>query len=245
MYANGILDNFELPGGAREDINKRGLAMRPVADGIQKLSGHDDGMAFQFFMHDEYNQLKSKGLKCQRFDTFVMIRWLKSKRMQPTERIRFLPEELLFVDEDGVASGRYAAAYENFKKGAQAPGLQLSNWGVLASEFVATLVAANIFTVEQLAEVPMNKIASKFPEEIRAAHERAVMYVNSKDSNKVIDLAAEKVAELERENAKMRNEMAQMQAQMQALFSSKETPSKTVGKPKGNKAVSDETKVEE
>lgn len=218
MQTNGILDNFALPGGAREDIQRRGFKMQPVADGIQKLYGSDKGMAYEFFMHEEYNELKSKGLKCQLFDSFVMIRWLKSKRMKPEERIRFLPPELLFIDEDGVASGRYADTYNNFKNGEQVSGLKLSGWGVLEPALVATLTAAHIYSVEQFAETPMNKVASRFPKEIVDAHERAVQYLNSKDSNKVIDAAAEKVADLERENTKMKSELAEMQAQMKTLL---------------------------
>jgi hypothetical protein len=201
MSLNGILDNFILPEGAAEAIAKQNLQSVQIEDGVTRLSGHDKGMAFRFFIHPEYQEVESKKKGYEVYKEVEMIEWLVDKNTKPTERVNLLPDGLLAKDIRGnFVGGRYLEAYKRFKEGRKAPGLPLNKWGILSDSEVATLAHNNIFTVEQLAEQDRAVIASKFPQSYLEALDRAVTFVGSKQFVKDNEQNAKKMAELEEQN---------------------------------------------
>lgn len=202
-----IIDNFILPGNANEAIAKKGMNMQDLGDGISRfVSGHDKGVAYTFFTHAEYNQAKSKISGYDVCDEEDMIMWHKSKYQKPTEKVKFLPSNLLGFDEDGnCVSGKYKEDYLRFKEGKGAIGLSLDKWstGELSTADIAVLAKNTIFTVEQLAEIPEERIRSKFAPDMIEIHRRALEYVKGKDMRAINNEQASKMLELEQVNKKL------------------------------------------
>lgn len=217
------LGDFKLPDGAHEALEKLGVKPRNLGDGVDYyMSGHDQGVAFRFFVHQEKNEKKSKAAKYPIFDSIEMIEWSKDKFNKPTERARFLPEELLTfdpMDPTVCIGGRFKDAYERFKKGLDAPGLALSKWGVLSDSDVATLKELRIYTVEQFAAQARTKIVGKFHKEIEDAYELAIKWNDGKDGRELASKTEQKLADVYIENEGLKKQMAEMQEQMKTLLS--------------------------
>lgn len=205
---NNILDQFQssLPAGAYEDIKRQGRVAQTLEDGVTVLAGHDKGVAYRFYVHTVFNPRVSKTVGYEYFDEIEMIEWLIDKNNKPTERVNLLPEELLKRSFDGkeVIGGRYFEAYKRFKEGRDAVGTPLRKWGVLSDGNVASLEAAQIFTVEQLAEITRDRIAGVYPEDVVEAHDRAVLHMKSRDQVAVQNEQARKMADMEAELEKLR-----------------------------------------
>ena len=236
MNLNDIIEKFELPGVAADQLRAQAANIREVTldDGVSMMSGHDRGVAYRFFTHTVLNEKKSKIVKYKHYDEVDMIEWLVDRRSKPTEiALRHftdpsdpsktifkseLPEELLSFDDEGVCiGGAYKEAYDRFKSGRNSPGIPLSKWGVLSDAMVATLGAAGIFSVEQLAAQPRSKIEGKFPEEIVEAFEQAIIWETSKDSRAVASKQSEEILKLSEEVKLRDREMAELKAQVKAL----------------------------
>lgn len=222
--APNFLDNFALPEGAREDLLRARVGLQSIGDGVNVMSGHANGVAFRFFENAELNKEKSKKAKCSLFDKEDMIEWTKSKRSKPTEKVRFLPPELLQVDqESGEVTGHpaYVEAYKRYKAKMAAPGTPLDKWGALDSAEIATLAAAGIFSVEQFATSPRSKITGKFPKNIIEKFEEATYWMNGQQGRFDVDrLATENVElqkKLEASQQKHREELAAMSERLAAL----------------------------
>lgn len=201
LGGNSVLDNFVLPDGAREDLMRAGgaLQMRTVSDGVNVMSGHDNGVAFRFFEHAERNEAKSKAAKIAIFDKEDMIEWNKGKRNKPTEKVRFLPEGLLAISSETgeILGGRadMVEAYKRYKAGLAAQGTPLTRWNALDASQVATLASAGIFSVEQFAASPRHKIEGVFPRDLCEKFEEAIQYVNGQQGRFDMEkLATENVA---------------------------------------------------
>lgn len=181
-----FLHQYNLPAEAVEQIKKMSLQSVQVGDGVTRYLAHDRGVAYRFFVHEQYNWLKSeetkkKGKNYAVFDSIEMIEWYKDKFCKPTERVKFLPPELIHITDDGEVYGRFAESYKKWKEGLTAPGLPLNKWGLLSDSDIATLNHAGIFSVEGFAAQPRGKIEGKFPESIIDAFERAIQYVHGKE----------------------------------------------------------------
>lgn len=206
MDVNGILENYALPDGAKEDILRAvgGLQMKNLEQGVSMMSGHDDGVPFVFYREDIKNERKTKLAKVPMFDTVDMVMWLKSKYSKPNEQVRFLPEGLLHIDEEGNVSGKpaWVEAWKRYKEGLSAKGTSLDKWGQLDSALVQTLVHSGVFSVEQFASIPASRVKGKYPQEIVDAHEQAIFWVNGQKGKFELEGITNKAAELEQSLAK-------------------------------------------
>jgi hypothetical protein len=175
--------------------------------------------------------MKSKEAGYPVFDEVEMIQWLRDKRHKPTEQVRFLPEGLLeFNDEGECIAGQYREAYLRFRQGKTAPGMPLRRWDQLSISDVASLEAAHIFTVEQFAETPREKIEGKYPEQFILAHEQAIDWVRG---SQLRESSLENAKELERQrdlNEQLLARVAELEKQT--------APKKTRSKAKAKKGVS-------
>lgn len=216
----GILDGFILPGNAAADIAQKMRAV-DMGDGVSMMSGHDGAMSYRFFVHPEYNSVKSEELGYEVFDEIEMIEWLADRGTKPTEQVRFLPPALLSFNREGQAvRGKYLDSYLRFKEGKNAPGMPLNKWGVLSDGEVATLGAAGIFSVEQYAAMPKDRIAGRYPDNFVDAHSRAVQYVNGKLVREANQETATKLEALEGANSELLakyNELMEKFVQMQTV----------------------------
>lgn len=235
---NGVLDNFIFPEGAQAAIAKLNIKQQEIGPGISSfISGHDEGVAFRFFIHTDYNATKSKAARYEVFDTIEMIEWLTDSKCKPTERVRLLPPELLSIDPyTNEATGRFAEAYERFKKGMSMPGTLLSKWGAIPDGEIATLNANHIFTVEQLASMPRKKLEGKFPKEFHEYFDRAVQFVNGKENRMEADKQAAEIMALQAEREKQARMIEELQAKMSELLESK-APAKRGRKAKASNEV--------
>lgn len=183
---------------------------------------HDKGTSYRFYIHPIYNAQKSKIAKYERFDDITMIEWFVDKRNKPVEQVRFLPPELLALDEEGRATGgRYAESYNRWLDGVKTPGLPLSKWGVLSDSDVATLSSGGVFSVEQFASMPRAKVTGKYHTEIIEAFERAIQYVAGKIATVDRDQHADEILALHKANAEKEQAIEELQMQMKALLSKK------------------------
>lgn len=226
---SSMIDNFALPDGAAEALKKQNRQMVSLSDGVTRsTAGHDKGVSFRFWVHSEFNKLKSKAAKYEKSDEVEMIEWHTDRYNRPTERVKDLGPELLEFDDETheCIGGRYADAYRRWKQGMTAPGLPLSKWGVLADGWVTTLAANGIFSVEQFAAMPRSKIDGKFPQEVSEAFERAILFVSMKEGRAQSDKQAEEIVELQRTKAKQAAEIEELRQQMNALLSGRDAATK-------------------
>jgi FtsZ-binding cell division protein ZapB len=239
---NGFLDNYVLPDGAAEAIKKAGINGRKLGEGIEIAQfGHDGGVAYRFFVHQEKNEAKSKIAKVPISDAIEMIEWMPDRFQHPTEQLRFLPYELLAFDEDGECiGGKYREAYLSWKKGLNAPGLTLTRWGELSDSDIFTLHELRIYSVEQFAAQPRSKI-DRLPTELREKFEDAVRWVNGKENRALTAEHATQVLNVQQENAKLRDEVAAMQEQMKALMGGHKAPKRKRGPRGPNKPKAEPT----
>lgn len=226
MESNGLIDNFVLPDGAREDLLQSGFRMQPIGQGIEVMSGHDRGVAYSFFTLLERNEKRSKIAKIPQFDKIHMVMWHKSKRYKPTEQVRFLSPELLSIDEDGNATGSMAPAWERYIKGLQAPGTPLTRWSEVDDTQIATLAATGVFSVEQFAAIPANVIRGKYTQDLIEKWDLAVEFVNGQKGRFEVEEIAKKAVDLETRLAKKDQAIEELQAQVKKLMEAAKKPAK-------------------
>lgn len=224
----GFLDQFPIPEVALEGMKSAGFRSQNLEDGVDIFLAHDKGISYRFFNHADYDKEASKKLKYEKFRNIAMIEWFVDKKTKPTERVNQLPRELLSFDEEGnCIGGKYKDAYEAFLKGLNAPGLPLSKWGVLDDAECATLAAAGVFSVEQLAALPRTRVEGKYPQEIVEAFERSIQYVNGKSARTENEKRDEEILKLKAESDAKDAAIKELQAQMAALMSGEEIGKKS------------------
>lgn len=229
MQQQGVLDNYKVPEVAQKAFAERGAMSMAIGNGVQmvQMHGHEAGVPYQFHTEQIRNDNKSKAAKYWVPDPIDCITWTVDRRLQVTERVKFLPPELLEFDEDGTCiGGRYKESFDNWKKGLNAPGLSLSKWGELGDGEVLSLAHAGIFSVEQLASMPRDKLANRYPEIFLEAWEKAVQWVNRKEQRVDTELHASQIVELQkllsqrdREAQGKDKQFQELQAQVAALMS--------------------------
>lgn len=218
---NGILDNFALPEGAAEAIRSSNGGFKPLEDGVGVFMAHDKGISYRFFYHADYLAEQSKALSYEKYANILMIEWFVDKKHRPTERVRFLPTELLSFDKEGNAiGGLYFQSYKAFIEGQNTPGLALSKWGILDDASVATLASDHIFSVEQFAALPKSRVSGRYPQEIVEAFERAIQFVNGKNIRDLDSKHGDEILRLKQEAAKKDNAIRELQEQMAKLTQS-------------------------
>lgn len=224
-----ILDQFDLPPEAVEFIQNQQLQTQRIEGGVNRfVSGHHQGVAYRFFVHPEYNAIKSREKNYEVFDEIEMIQWIVDKKHQPTERVRMLPETLLRFDRNGeCVGGVYKPAYDRFKAGASAPGTALEKWNQLTTGEVASLTSSGVYTVEQFAEMPKDRVQAKFGDSYLEHYERANQFVNGQRLREEALGQASKFEAIEAENRLLRE---RLEALEKAQAGSK--TSKGRGRPK-------------
>lgn len=237
-----FLEQYNLPQEAVEGIRRLNLQNVQVSDGVTRFLAHDRGVAYRFFVYEDYNKRKSdeqkkKGKNYGVFDSIEMIEWYKDRFCKPTERLRFLPPELLQITDDGEVYGRYAEAYKKWKQGLTAPGLALNKWGLLSDSDVATLNHAGIFSVEGFAAQPRSKVEGRFPESITEAFERAIQYVHGKEHLEQASQREEQIKTLMEQNQMLLTKMEELAAKVNAK------PKGKPGRPKKVKVITEEVSV--
>ena len=201
----GFLDDFELPEGAAEDIAKQNLQAVQLQDGVTRfMSGHDGGVAYRFFEFSDYNIVKSKNLGYEVFEPVEMIEWLLDRKNKIPERVSRLPEALLRFNKYGECSGgRYKESYMRYKEGKGAIGTPVTKWGILSDCEAASLTAEGIYTVEQFADYPTDRIEGVYPQNFVDAHERAKQFVAGKTNRDQNEKQGQKLAALEKQNQEL------------------------------------------
>jgi len=232
-----MLEQFPLPEVAMENFRKQNYQSSKIDDGVDMFMAHDTGVSFRFFNHAEYNANKSKLVKYEAFDNITMIEWFVDKRNRVVEQVKFLPKELLSLDEDGVCDGgKYQETYERWLTGVNSPGMPISKWGVLSDAEAATLASVGVFSVEQLAAQPRGKMEGKYSLEIVQAFERAIQYVAGKAGRVDLDKHADEILKLSKESAKKDEAIAVLQEQMAQLLArdtdTDSAPKRSPGRPK-------------
>lgn len=211
------LDNFILPGeNTAERLKELGMRSQGLGKGVE-FFGHDEGIAFKFDHVTERNAVKSKLTGAGIYDTFEVIQWFNDRFNEPTERVHFLPAELLefedieelvdvfnkktglneqkYVTRKGDAiGGKYLEDYRAWKKGIDAPGLSLKRWGELSDSEIATFHEMRIYSVEQLGALPPSKF-DRLPVEFQEAHEKAVEYAAGKENRDMTNKLADQILE--------------------------------------------------
>lgn len=225
MRTEDILNNFALPDAAVNDLRKLGLSEQSLSDGVSLLSsGHDRGISYRFFVHEVRNPIKSETTGFPHYEKQDMIEWFKDDRNKPVEQVRLLPKELLSFDRfDGTCiGGLYKDAYLRFKQGLAAPGLALRRWNIIDEGSVRSLEELGIFTVEQFAAQPREKITTRFPKELQEAFQQAIEWVNGKDTREQAEKQGEQLMSVLNDNAKLSKEVEALRDQIQALIGSSE-----------------------
>lgn len=263
-----ILDQFEFPIEAQRDLSERGLTetvSRAVGGvgGVSNLefSGFDKGgVAYRFFVKEVKSQEKSEVYDMEINDEIEMIQWFRDKKTKPSERVTFLPEELLKFAKKRVAigngntkteflrdekgnlickSGLYAEAYKAFKAGLGAQGLPLERWGKATLAQVATLKSEGIFTVQQLAALPIDRVEGVWPKDLVILFNDAIHFVRAQEGVNDIKPFADEMIAMKKQLSKKDDEVAELKAQMAQILqatSIKPEAAKKKG-PKAKKSI--------
>lgn len=260
-----LLNEFKFPqaaliNGAAEFLS-RGVTARAVQSGgggtvnDYEMAGHDRGISFRFFIALSPNQVKSEHFDMEINDEIPMIEWFVSKKHKPTERVHMIGDQLLkFAKEPAIngdgrrymklriplecTGGKFKEAFIAWQQGVKSPGLSLSRWNELSMSQVATLNSIGVFSVQQFAAMPRDRVEGRMPNEFIELFNKAIQFVNAQKPMVEIEQYAAQVVALKQENAKREQEMAAMRAQLAALEASnaekKNTePKKKKGMPKG------------
>ena len=203
-----------MPEVAQEEIVKRGINAVSIGEGVNRwaISGHDQGVAYFFKKDLIYNPTKSETEGYEVFDEMEQVyRIIDRKNIIPAP-IKMLPRELLTFNRDGVCiGGKYKDSYLNWKNGLTAPGTSLRKWDVLSDSEVASLEADGIFTIEQYAEYPRDRLTSRYPQSFIDAHVRAGQWVAGKEMRAKAGEQATKMAELEALNKDLAERLAKLE----------------------------------
>ena len=240
------IDNFLLPDGAAEAIKKQGYKAFDLSDGVQRFAGHDNGVAFRFFIESEKNPLKSKAGGYNHFNEEEMIEWHKDRFMHPTERVRLLPAELIAFEEQNPVSGNwdtnspciggsFKEAYERFKHGRQGVGLSLARWDVLSEGEIATLASMGIFSVEQFAIMPRSKIVGRLPQVFVDAFEEAIRYLAGKDMREVASKQTDQIVALQHQIEEKDKQFEELRQQVKIMSQASAKPAAKRGRPPLNR----------
>lgn len=196
------LSNYKLP----KDANPPQLSAYQLDNGVARYSGHKKGLGFRFFVHKQYNPLKSKLLNREIYEEKEMIEYFIDKKTKGH-----------FLVDDAIKREHYEA-YDRFKRGLEAAGTPLNQWDALNYEEVVTLAKEGIFSVEQFATLPRSRVEGRFIPSIVEAFDRAIRFVATKHERVDLDKYAEEMKRMTEENNKTKLEMEALREQMKALL---------------------------
>lgn len=204
-----------IPEMARQDLEKKLRGAVQLEDGVSRMvvKEHDGGIAYRFFIHSEYNKIKSDAAGYEVFDEIEMIQWFVDRRTKPVERVQFLPEGLLSFNRFGeCVGGKYRDAYMRFKEGRETEGTPLVHLGMLSEGEIASLTAESIYTIEQFAAMPEDRVIGRFPQEFVDAYERAKQQVAGRDMSAAQEQQIERMVELEKANSSLQARLEELEA---------------------------------
>lgn len=215
-----------MPDVAREALTAAQVSSVRVTDGVNRLEvmGHDRGIPYWFQLVEQYNPTQSEEQNREVFDAVeVCFRMIDRKNIIPMP-VKGCPQEFLRFNRQGeLVGGRYADAYKRWKAGESMPGMPLRKWNVLSVHEVASLEQDGIFTVEQYAEYPLDRLTGRYPEQFIEAHSRARQWVNGRA---LMEQAGEQSLKLEKLEAE-KTDLAERLAKLEALLEEKTEPKKT------------------
>lgn len=260
-----LLSQFKFPqaalmSGAAEFLAK-GVTARAINSGgggtvnDYEMAGHDRGIAFRFFIALSPNGIKSEEFDMEINDEIPMIEWFVSKKHKPTERVHMIGDALLkfakvkTLDRDGkyqmrvrqpleCTGGKLKEAFIAWQAGVQSPGLALSRWDKLSMSQVATLNSLGVYSVQQFASMPRDRVEGRMPKDLVDAFEDAIRFINAQKPMEDVQEYANQVVLLKQKDAQREQEMAAMRAQLAALEAKNAEPKSTKptkrrGMPKG------------
>lgn len=239
----GILERFALPVEAVQDLTGKPMRQTRLGDGVELQEVARDIVPHRFIRVQVKNEEKSRLARFPVKEPVILCEWIIDKTSHPTEQVRFLPEDLLAFDDWGeVIGGLYKASYERFMQGLAAPGLPLNRWGVLTDSQISSLADYGIFTVEEFAAQPRQRIEGKFPKEYHEAFEEAILYVRGADTRTqneslLNELAQERQQreELTKTLAEQQKEIERQKEQLALILAAADEKRMKSGKEKGRK----------
>ena len=117
--------------------------------------------------------------------------------------------------------GLYAENYKRFQAGLGAQGLPLDRWNKITLAQVKTLESEGIFTLEQFASQPIEKIQGRFPKDLIKLFNEAVHEMNAQNRKADITPFANEVLAVRQENAKLKQTLEEVKLQMAGLVARK------------------------
>lgn len=206
---------YAMPEVAQEEITRRGVTTVSIGDGVNRLAiaGHNQGVAFYFDNVKIYNPTKSDEKGYEVFDFMETCFHIIDRKNISTMPVIMAPKELLSFNRDGdCVGGKYRDAYLRWKQGRSEPGFSIRKWEVLSDSEVATLEAEGIFTVEQYASYPRDRITARYPESFIQAHTRAQQWVAGKELREKAGEQAEQMKVLEKQNTDLVERLAKLES---------------------------------
>lgn len=208
-----------------------------------QFSGHDRGLGFKFFTHADENKMKSELCGMEINDEIEMIQWFKNKKEQPVERVHMIPDQVLKFKKKQIETkvgdkierqmvtvfplecigGSLKEDYLRWKQGLQSLGLELSRWNKLTVGQVKTLQSEGIYTVEQFAAMPEDRIVGRhgIPKDLVEAYRAAINFLKAQAPIEGLKDTADKMLEMERDNAKLRDSISALTEMVQSLKEAK------------------------
>lgn len=117
-------------------------------------------------------------------------------------------------------SGLYAEDYRRFQAGLGSLGLPLSRWDKVTLSQIHAFEAEGIFTVQQLAALPLDRVEGRFPRDLIAVFNEAVHYVNAQNKAADVTPFANEVLAVRQENSKLKETVDKLTSQMTAMMES-------------------------
>lgn len=222
------------------------------------MAGHEKGVPFRFVCIAEKNNIKSQDFDMEINDNVDLVEWFVTKDHKPTERVTLLGDDFLKfrkekvimsdgtsrmfikkeIDDQGnvkmeCVGGKWKDAYIAWKNGLSSGGLSLERWGKVTPGHVATLNALGVFSVEQFAAMPRDRVEGRMPLDLVKIFEDAIHYVNSQQPMQEIKHYADQMLELKQELAKRARENEALRQRMDEIMETREAaPAKKRGRPR-------------
>ena len=175
------------------------------------------------FEYQEYGRDVAKSEAAGRPIPFIKPMVIVMQRGSKDEWVG-LAEEWLAEKHKAASEGSYPPQwldqfkrqYEAFLKGDELPleGTPIKTWSAIGREQVIRLLAANIRTVEELAETPDSALMTQIGLDGRVLRDTAKSFIAE---GKSIGGAAVKIAALEEENRRLKEEQGRMAESIKRL----------------------------
>lgn len=118
-------------------------------------------------------------------------------------------------------SGAYAENYRRFELGLGTQGLPLSRWDKISLSQIKTLENEGIFTLQQLAALPLSRVEGRFPKDLIKVFNDACHAVNAENKKADITPFANEVLAVRQENSKLKDALEELKTQMSMLVGKK------------------------